>query len=88
MDDIFLKLMFNMIHELHNDLPFLPKRITFKTVEMLVANLHGKTEYVIHIRNFKQALTYELVLGKFHRLIQFNQNAWLKTYIDINTYLI
>ena len=88
MDDIFLKLMFNMLHELDNDLPFLPKRITFKTVDMLVANLHGKTEYVIHTRNFKQALTYELVLGKFHRLIQINQNPWLKTYIDINTYLI
>ena len=31
-----------------NDLPFLLERITFKTVEMLVANLHDKTEYVIH----------------------------------------
>ena len=25
-------------------------------VEKLVANLHDKTEYVIHIRNLKQAL--------------------------------
>ena len=31
-----------------NDLPFLLERITFKAVEMLVANLHNKTEYVIH----------------------------------------
>ena len=56
-------------------------------IEKLVANLHDKTEYVIHIRNFKQALNYHLVLKKVHRAIKFNQNAWLKPYIDMNTYL-
>ena len=30
-------------------------------VEKLVANLHDKTEYAIHIRNLKEALNYELV---------------------------
>ena len=30
----------------------------------LVANLHDKGEYVIHIRNLKQALTHGLVLKK------------------------
>ena len=30
-------------------------------VEKLVANLHDKTEYVIHIRNLEQKLQYELV---------------------------
>ena len=34
-------------------------------VEKLVPNLHEKTEYVIHIRNFKQALNLGLVLKKF-----------------------
>ena len=29
-------------------------------VEMLVANLHDKIEYVIHIRNLKQALIKKL----------------------------
>ena len=54
-------------------------------VEKLVANLHDKTEYVIHIRNLKQALNHRLVLKKVHRVIKINQNAWLKTYIDMNT---
>ena len=40
---------------------------------------------VIHIRNLKQALNYGLVLKKVHIVIKFNQNAWLKPYIDINT---
>ena len=39
-------------------------------VEKLVNNLHDKTEYVIHIRNLKQALNHGLVLKKFHNLIK------------------
>ena len=73
------------LHELHNDLPFLPERMKIEKVEKLVANLHDKTEYVIHIRNLKQALNHGLVLKKVHRVIKFNQNAWLKPYIDMNT---
>ena len=32
--------------------------------EKFVANLHDKKEYVIHIRNLKQALNHGLVLNK------------------------
>ena len=53
-----------------------------KNVEKLVANLH-----VIHIRNLKQALNHGLVLKKLHRVIKFNQNAWLKLYVDMNANL-
>ena len=31
-------------------------------VEKLVANLHNKKEYVLHIRNLKQALNHGLLL--------------------------
>ena len=50
-------------------------------VEKLVANLHDKTEYVLHIRNLIQAL----VLNKIYKRVKFNQNVWLKPYIDMNT---
>ena len=30
-------------------------------VEKLVANLHDKTKYAIHIRNLKQALNHRLI---------------------------
>ena len=40
------------LHELHNDLSSLPKRMEIERVEKFVANLHDKTEHVIHIRNF------------------------------------
>ena len=54
-------------------------------VKKLEANLHDKTEYVIHIRNLKQPLNLGLVLKKVHRVIKFNQNACLKPCIDMNT---
>ena len=51
--------------EIHNDLPFLPERMKIEKVVKVVANLHDKTEYVIHIRNLKQALNHGLVFKKF-----------------------
>ena len=41
----------------------------------------------MHIRNLKQALNHGLVLNKSHKVIKFDQNASLKPYIDLNTYL-
>ena len=72
------------IDKLH-DLPFLPERMIVEKVKKLIANSHDKTEYVIHIRNLKQALNHGLVFKKVHKVIKFNQNAWLKQYIDMNT---
>ena len=50
-------------------------RIKIEKVEKLVANLHDKTDCVIHIRNLKQALNHGLVLKKVHGVITFNQKA-------------
>ena len=73
--------------EVHNDLPFLPERMKLEKVEKLATNLHGKTEYAIHIRNLEQALNHGLILENVHRVIRFNQKAWLKPYIDISSKL-
>ena len=56
-------------------------------VKKLVTNLDDKTEYVIHMRNLKQALNHGLILKKVHRILKFNQNVWLKPYIGMNTKL-
>ena len=53
--------------------------------EKLVCNLHDKKKYVVHIRSLKQALDHALKLKNVHRIIEFNQKAWLKAYIDMNT---
>ena len=49
--------------------------------------MYDKNNYVVHIRSLKQALNHELILKKVHRVIQFNQEAWLKKYIDMSTEL-
>ena len=38
-------------------------------------------------KNLKQALNHGLILQKVHKVIQFNQKAWLKSYINMNTKL-
>ena len=38
-------------------------------------------------RALKQALNHGLILKKVHRVFQFNQKAWLKSYINMNTKL-
>ena len=46
-----------------------------------------KKKYVVHIKSLKQALNHGLKLKNIHRIIEFNQKAWLKSYIDMNTEL-
>ena len=63
-----------ILHDLHNDLLFLSEKMTTEKVEKLAANLHSKTESVIHIRNLKQAFKHGLLFKKFHRIINFKNN--------------
>ena len=82
------KSLFNGVAlNLHKDLPFLPERKKIKKCDKFVCSIHDKDNYVVHIKALKQTLNRELKLTKVHRVIQFNQEAWLKSYIDINTKL-
>ena len=51
----------------------------------LICNLFDKKNYVDHISSLKQGLNHGLILKKVRRVIKFNQRAWLKEYIDMNT---
>ena len=53
----------------------------------LACSLRNNKKYVVQIRSLKQALNHGLKLKKVHRIIEFNQEAWLKSYIDMNTEL-
>ena len=70
-----------------HDLSFLSKRTEINKCKKLVCNLHNKKKYVAHINTLKQALNHGLKLKKIDRVIEFNQEAWLKPYIDMNTEL-
>ena len=69
------------LHNPHNDLPFMCERMEINGVEKLVPNLRDKKSYVIHIQALNQAL------HRIHRVIEFDQSPWLKTYIGFNTQL-
>ena len=75
------------LHGLHSDMPFLPERMKIDKTQKLVRNLHDKKKYDVHISILKQALDNGLKLKKVHRVIKFNQEAWLKKYIDMNNEL-
>ena len=72
---------------MHNDLPFMCEKMKINKVEKLVSNLYDKKKYVIYIRALDQGLKHGLILEKVHHVIEFNQSAWLKPYIDFNTEL-
>ena len=49
---------------------------TSQFIENFIKNYNKESESELNCR---------LVLKKVHRVIKFNQNAWLKLYIDMNT---
>ena len=75
------------LHELHSDLPFLPERMEINKCNKLICNLYDRKKYVVHINSLKQALNHGLKFKKIHRINEFNQEAWLKPYIYMNTEL-
>ncbi|XP_072033622.1 uncharacterized protein [Amphiura filiformis] len=75
------------LHDLHNDYPLAPERVTVNRVEKLIPNLGDKEKYVIHHTALKQCLDLGLKLTKIHRGIIFNESPFMKKYIDLNTEL-
>ena len=51
----------------------------------LCPNLNNKSKYVVHSQNLQYYLEKGMKLTKIHRVIQFNQKAWLSGYINANT---
>ncbi|XP_065211659.1 uncharacterized protein LOC135839514 [Planococcus citri] len=79
----------NELHDEHADFPFCPRNIIPQASKSkqskLIADVCDKTNYIIHYRNLKQCLQNGLTLVKVHRILQFKQSDWLKSYIDLNT---
>lgn len=51
----------------------------------LVPSLYKKEKYVIHYRNLKYYVAKGMKIAKIHRILSFNQEPWLKPFINFNT---
>ena len=75
------------LHDLHNDYPLAPERLVVNKVEKLIPNLNDKVKYVVHHETLKVYESLGLKVTKIYRGITFEESAWLKPYIDLNTNL-
>ena len=73
---------------------FLPEIKKVNKVEKLICSTEDKEKYVIHIRVLKQTINHGLLFRKVqlqvqkkYRVIQFNQEDWLKPYLEMTTKL-
>src|SRR6218665_2911000 len=75
------------LHDLHNDYALAPESITLEPSDVAkrLPNLNDKKKYALHYENLKLYESLGLNIVNIHRGIKFEEIAWLKKYIDLNT---
>ena len=56
-------------------------------VKKLTPNLHNKYKHVLHYHNLQLYLSLGMKLKRIHQILKFNQEPWMRSYIDLNTNL-
>ena len=59
--------------------------ISIGQVLQLIPTLSNKDKYVLHYRNWQLYMDLGLKVTKVDKILEFDQSAWLKQYIDFNT---
>ena len=70
------------LHNKHRSLPYCFEKVKINGHEKLVGNLETKERYVLHHRNLLQVLEAGLELREVHRVLQFDEEAFMRPYID------
>ena len=58
---------------------------TYISTEKLILDLQPKTKYIVHYRTLQLYLKLGMEITHIHRVLSFNQKAWLAPYIRANT---
>ena len=61
--------------------------LTSQNYTKLAPNLMSKKNYIIHYRNLQFYVRKGMKVTKIHRVIAFEQEAWIKPYVELNTEL-
>ena len=87
------------LHDVHSNLPLAPEYITIRPPMLseynsaddmlhkqtcLVPNSRDKSRYVLHIRNLKLYMDLSLKVDRIHKVLEFEQKAFLVSYIVFN----
>lgn len=72
-----------------NDVSFLQERMKIEKSNKLyvICITKNRRKNELHIKALNQVLHHGLMLEKVNRVTEFNQQAWLNPYIDMNTEL-
>jgi DNA polymerase type B, organellar and viral len=79
------------LHDSHNDYPLAPEHLNIRRISSsayttkLVPNLMDKTKYICHYRNLLQYISLGLKVTKIHRILQFDEEPVMRSYIMLNT---
>ena len=75
------------LHDFHNEYPLAAERMKVGNVEKLIPNLRDKEKYVLHCENLKLYQSLGLKVTKIHKGVKFQEEDFMKKYIDLNTRL-
>ncbi|XP_022795526.1 uncharacterized protein LOC111334103 [Stylophora pistillata] len=85
--EVDLKGVKEELHDRFNEYPPAPVNLLIGKVHKLTCTLNEKKKYIVHHKALKHYMSLGIEIGKIHRIIRFNEEPWMKEYIDLNTSL-
>ena len=72
------------LHDIHNEYPLAVESVVVDGVKKLIPNLYNKEKYVVHHEASRCYLRNGMVLKKIHGGISYEEQDFMKKFIDIN----